>query len=744
MTTAIEAGLPSTVAAVPSETPSANAGAPSAATILPKSSFGPVPTAPSTRLLPETAAKVPVTGSALSLAALNALPAESYQPHWNPFLSFKAENAAKLVASQTDPAKRIALEKQLGALGLLKQLVGPFGHPAELFQGKTLVPVQDIFRAFVAQRSAAEQAALAPIVAALPLGALLRTPAHQFNVDGRPDNRVLFFSSEPAEQQALLDLVADLGRQHKRVVVQWMHISDKDLGSSTQGGTLMDVLGGKLKFGSSHVSGFSTGVSTVNPKTGLPSKAGANSGPAMAEEVRTTLVTTNWGDRSRLDDAQDHYGVHLFAIDYQAGVHDHIPDETLAAYKRNADMWDCLASLHVKFSSDGDTFGYNTYEWNPLEVHDRASARDIAWKLASDWDQFSLKHGSFYCAEAQYSIANLGPQDDTLLKKSAFGATKAGKLIQAFGEAPGYAGKPIEWCRQNPEIGWQHLIDLAASGKDGIKADWLFPLLGVTSGDVWNATYSNRQTVFLEFIPEHIKGWQAYRPRNPNHLIANSMTTGMITWALLHQYLPTEGITVLLLCELVNAYNKGDTAVRAAITALAGGADPMAKNGQVALAVLCSQLAGGFVLASLEDKTSLQFLNPHDTQGLSAADVAAMQSYAQLAMLKSSGYGEITTEADKAKVRQVWDQFIGAMKDPSNWSLEQLRAAVHAVDAKAAKVEVERKTPSGALAKGLMTFVPPGAWGFWAQQPQFCQSYAVGYVATGLHRNLAKATTAPL
>lgn len=694
--------------------------------------YGPEPVTPAARLLPETALKVPRSGAALSLAAMNAKPTESWQPHWNPFLGVDT--------SEQDPLR-------LQALQLMSVLAGAFQHPSEMFQAKTLIPVMEIFGGFIAQRSAAEQAALAPLRDALPPGALLRTPAHQFNVDGTPDNRVLFFSDAPEDQNALDALVADLGRQHKRVVVQWMHMSDQDLRSSPQGGTLMDIIGGKLKFGSSHVSGFSTGAHTVDAKSGKPQRSdvadGQATGTSMAgTELRTTRITTNWGDRSKLDDAQSAYAVHLVAIDYQAGAHDLIPDETLAAYKRNADMWDCMAALHVKFSSDGDTFGYSTYEWNPLELHDLASARDIAWKLANDWDTFSEKHGSFYCAEAQYSIANLGPQEETLLKASRYGNSKLGMLIKAFGEAPAYKGKPIDWCRQHPEHGWQHLVDLGSKGQGGIKSEWLFPLLGTPGGDLWSDTYSGRQTVFLEFIPEHIKGWQAYRPRNSNHLIATPMTTGMITWALMHQYMPTAGITVLLLRELLATYQAGSPAVKAGITALSGGADPLSRSGQVALAVLCSQLAGGFVLASLESSDGLKKLGPTDTQGLSAADVAAMTSYAQLQMLKASGYGEILTEPEKSKVRDIWGQFIAAMKSPSNWTPEQLRASLHTVDGQAARLEVSRKTPTGAIIKGLMQFVPPGAWAFWAQQPEFCQSYSVQYVATALHRQLARSSEA--
>jgi hypothetical protein len=298
-------------------------------------------------------------------------------------------------------------------------------------------------------------------------------------------------------------------------------MSQHALSMSSQGGTPQDILGNHyMPAGSSHINAYSTGWLEGKP----------------------VVVTSNWGDDSVLEDQWAAYGVHLLAIDYQAGARDPIPDETLAAYKHNADMWDCFSAVIVPFTGE-DPFGLTEYTRNPLEVHDQATTRAVANELANlDWATFSGKYGAFYCAEAQYSIANFGPQEDdaggTLLKKSRFGATPLGRLIQTFGEAPGYAGQPIEWCRQHPEIGWRWLLDkgpenggISFAGYEKL-AIRLYPDLnaGETPTGFCRSTYSNRQGVFLEFVPEHIKGWQAYRPSNREGLIASPLTAATTAW----------------------------------------------------------------------------------------------------------------------------------------------------------------------------------------------------------------------
>ena len=162
------------------------------------------------------------------------------------------------------------------------------------------------------------------------------------------------------------------------------------------------------------------------------------------------------------------YGAHILAIDYAQGTHEPIPDKELAAYSRNADMWDAIAGMLVPFANEGEVDPtYLKYDFNALDVFDQKSARGVAADLATlDQKKFLIEHGAFYCAEGQYCIANLGPQEDeqggTLIKKSRFGNTPLGTLIENFSKAEGYLDdkkllKPVEFIRRNPRIGWEHL-----------------------------------------------------------------------------------------------------------------------------------------------------------------------------------------------------------------------------------------------------------------------------------------------
>ena len=118
-------------------------------------------------------------------------------------------------------------------------------------------------------------------------------------------------------------------------------------------------------------------------------------------------------------------------------------------------MWDCCAAILVPFADQDPDPIYRDYMYNPLEVYDQQSARNVAAALAElDAKKFLAKHGAFYCAEGQYVVANLGPQEDerggTLLKQSRYGNTKFGALIANFIKAPGYAGMSAEERRRKP------------------------------------------------------------------------------------------------------------------------------------------------------------------------------------------------------------------------------------------------------------------------------------------------------
>lgn len=653
------------------------------------------PQSPALPLPVSLARVVRPANEALSVEKLNAAPG------WNPFLTGDAQ------------------AKSQGALAGL----GPYREASEIFDSKTIVPVQMIFAEFAKTLAGPVQAAIKPLADALAPSAVLRTPAHKFDIDGKPGARVVFFGGAEGRQHDALDaVVRELGKQGYRFVVQWLHISEPMLSSSSQGGRLKeDILGNQYKPpGSSHIMGFSLGEIEGKPVT----------------------VINNWGNQSIFDNSNSAFAAHIFAVDYQAGASDPIPAATLAHYKRNADMWDCIAAMVVPFTGE-DPFGYTGFELNPLEVHDQASARAVAADLASlDWTKFRQKFGAFYCGEALYTSANLGPQEDalggTLLKESRFGGTRLGLLFKTFQEAPEYKDKPIEWRRRNPQHGWRHLC-AEGPGEGGISEDQYeklaikrIPDAAAGEGDFGFCakTYSNRQGVFLEWIPEDVKGWQAYRPKNREGLIASPMTTGALAWTLLRAYAPREGLARTIAAEIAIACQAGGDAVKAAAKNLIGGADPLSPEGSQALGAFAFQLASGLVVTSITS-----------SEDLSEAEKKVYDSKMQKDLFVPAMFEEITNDADKAKVKQAWNEFVAILGDPKFAAQDALDAALVEADRRTAGLEVERRAKDH-IFKGLVTYAAPGCWSTWAQQPFVSESHALRYVGTLVHKDMASSDAA--
>src|SRR5262249_8703097 len=162
---------------------------------------------------------------------------------------------------------------------------------------------------------------------------------------------------------------------------------------------------------------------------------------------------------------------------------------------------------------------------------------------------------AFYCAEGQYIVANMGPQEGTLLKRSKFGfetkadgtpklgadgkpvMTKLGALIDgfqdAYKQAPAHAGDPdprtmsADERRKRPESGWNYL---AAKGL-------------VSQEMLQRLKDTGRIGSYLEWIPESMDGWQKFGPLDKqNQMIAEPMTVATLAWSLIHRYMPREGI----------------------------------------------------------------------------------------------------------------------------------------------------------------------------------------------------------
>jgi hypothetical protein len=569
-----------------------------------------------------------------------------------------------------------------------KPLVGPFQAAGELYQGKTLLPIRLIMAEMV-KALGAPPSVSQPLIDALSELVVIRTPAHQHRIGGELGNRIVFYGEDIVNGQEIdighthIDLLVDaLAAKNMRLAKQMVHFDRQ-----AQGGKPDDIIADGVA-GATHVGGFAEGFdSDGKPKS----------------------VKSDWpSNYGQLGAANRTYNAHLLAIDYGAGVEGTIPERDLKAYYRNADMWDCCAAILVPFADRDPDPQYRDYMYNPLEVYDQQSARDVATALATmDSDKFLAKHGAFYCAEGQYVVANLGPQEDenggTLLKKSRYGDTPFGRLIDNFIKAPGYAGMSAEERRQHPSIGWDHLLELGTDNG------------GISNDQALILTTTDRYGVALDWIDEDVKGWQSYQPKNSEALIARPMTVATLAWGLLRLYMPRDAVAKAIATDIMRAYAQGDESVKESVKTLLSEKDPMSANGQAVLAGFSAKAATGLLL------------------GLLSSDQV------KASLLYKSGFMDITDDADKQRVLDAYQQFLGILQNADYSTQKSLDKALEAADETLADLAImrtyyNRTTRERSPAKStVMKYAAPPCFGMWTQQPFLAETGCLRYVATAMH-----------
>jgi hypothetical protein len=580
-----------------------------------------------------------------------------------------------------------------------KPLVGPYKRPEQIFEGKTFIPVRRIMTAALQQSGAVGEAAK-PLLPALSESAVLVTPAHQFAVEDGPGNRIVAYSTEGSkpEHEHLDRLVHELKKQNMRVVKLmtlfsfWKDTENPSAPTAyAQGGTVKEILGDSVG-ATWHSGGYSAG---------------------FGEKGQPTTVKSDWptdyGSMTQTDYRD--YNAHLVVIDYQGGARRPIPPETLAAYYRNADMWDCAAAITVPFVKEDKDPIYREYYYNPLEGYDRRSLQRVANNMAKlSKEDFLKQHGAFYCSEGQYTVANLGPQEYALIKKRAFGNTALGRLIETYNAAPGYKGKSVEERRRSPAIGWDHLKGLGP-GKGGISEEQYEHLQN-----------TDRTAVYLEWIAEDVRGWQAYGVREKDGLIARPMTVATMAWALLRRYMPREGIANVISADVMRAYRGGNAGVKKAVVAMCGGVAPDTAEGQLVLANISIRAATGTLIG-----------------------VLASGEIKHLLLLKG-GFAEVLTSWDKTKVQRAYDGFLDILRDADYSSQESLDAALLAADEQLSNLKVWRRHYNKKInipypwRQTLMKYAAPVCFLSWAQQPFLARTGCIRYVATAMHTRQAKTT----
>lgn len=561
-----------------------------------------------------------------------------------------------------------------------RALLGDFASPASIFEGRCFVPTQTLIGAAIQKAPEQAQAILAPLLAALPKGSIYTSGAMQFAVDGpkqAPGNRVVFYGG--AEGHKNIDvLVSEAGKKHQRLLKQMVHFVRE-----SQGGSPQDIVGDGVA-GATHCGGFSAGFLAGKPAS----------------------IKSDWpSDYGHLGDDNRHYNANLLAVDYQAGTRQQIPERCLAAYKQNADMIDAIAGAIVPFASGDLDPRYTNYKFNPLEVHDNASAGQVMQDLAKlDRKTMLQKHGAFYCAEGQYSVASMGAKDNCLLKKEAFAGSPLETMIETFQQAPGLLRNEAGQIT-NPERGWQYLVQqnlLTQAQYDGLEE-------------------TGRTAIGLQWIEPDIQGWENFGCKNPEGMIAEPMSVATMAWALLRTYMPREGLAQTVANDVMHAFKVGTPEVKQGVVALLGGHLPSSPEGQAALQSIALQSAGGLLL---------QILGSDEFRDK---------------LLHQAGFEEITNDADKGKVLDLYKEFLGALQNADIHDQAALDAAVKGIDRKFKDLVVERNDfdPLTGETTGQrmtsMQYAAPQCMSFWAQQPDlFGSSGAIKYLATAMHDDQAK------
>jgi len=579
-----------------------------------------------------------------------------------------------------------------------KPLVGTYTRPEQVYESRTFVPVRRIMTA-VLEQAGPSGADAKPLLAALNEQVVLTTPAHQFALPEGLGNRVLAYSTEGTGgvlHTHIDQLVHELKKQNMRVIklmtlFSWFVDKENPTAptSYAQGGTLKEILADSVG-ATWHSGGYSAGFD---------------------EKGRPTTVKSDWPtDYGPLTDkAYISYNAHLVGIDYQGGVRRPIPAETLAAYYRNADLWDVAAALTVPFVDEDKDPIYREYYYNPLEGYDRRTLQRVANNMAKlSKEQFLKQNGAFYCSEGQFTVANLGPQEYSLVKKRAFGNTALGKLIDTFNAAPGYKDKSIEERRRNPMIGWNHLKQL------GVEKG------GISEEQFEHVAETQRTAIYLEFVPEDIRGWQTYGLREKEGLIARPMTVATMAWSLLRRYMPREGVANAISADVLRAYRTGNPNVKKAAVALCGGNAPDTPEGQAALANIAIRAATGTLIGLL-----------------------ASEEIKNLILLKG-GFAEVLTSWDKSKVQRAYDGFLEILRDADYSSQESLDAALQGADEQLSNLKVWRRHYNKKInfaypwRQTLMKYAAPVCFVAWAQQPFMARTACIRYVTTAMNARQAK------
>jgi len=499
-------------------------------------------------------------------------------------------------------------------------------------------------------------------------------PAHQFLINNKLGNRVIFYGGDnDLENGPGHKNIDKLAHQINMPIVKVMtHFDD------AQGGSISDILE-DTSGGMTHVGSFS----------------------ASWYKNKPTAVRSDWPtDYGNLNDDNRYYNAHLLAIDYQAGTNKKIPAKVLIEYHKNYKLWDVLTGLIIPYTTYSKIDEFQDYKNNPLEVTSIESLRKLA-KVSATLDKNKINFTS-YCAEGIWNIANLAV--NVPIKKNKYPAID--KFITSYQSAPGFKGMNPTQRERNPEIGWL----------------WLHQKKLISDSAYEGVLQTRRNSIYLDWVSTELQPWTIYQPQRKDGLIANPMTLGTLVRMLIRTYYPRESVTKAIISAVKSLYKDGDKTVKSAIETFLNGFSPTSLIGNKILFenayrmasaelsfIVQSDMLKNIIFKKLGYEHIVNFEDQEKVENLFLKYVASITD------------PELIKRKDFDKKLTALDEELARMK---------IKMKVYGPNDTETRTE-EKIVP-------FFMWTPPQAWVFWAQHPDAFNSRSIRYITTAMHYEQSK------
>lgn len=499
-------------------------------------------------------------------------------------------------------------------------------------------------------------------------------PAHQFMVNEKLGNRILFYGGNNE---------LEYGPGHKNIddlthIIKMPVIKVMTHFNHAQGGYISDILE-DTSGGMTHVGGYIASWKNNKP----------------------TAVRSDWpADYGTLNDENRYYNAHLLAIDYQAGTKKHIPDNILNEYHKNYQLWDALTGIIIPYTRASKIEEFQDYKNNPLEASNIESLINLA-NISATLDKNKINFTS-YCAEGMWNVANLAV--NVPIVKSKY--PEIDKFITQYQRAPGFKNMNNAQRMRHPEIGWLWLHE------QGLISDSAYE--GILQ--------TNRQTIYLDWVSNDLTPWTIYQPQREDGLIANPMTLGTLVRMLIRTYYPRESVTKAIINAFESLYKDGDDTVKTAVETVLDGFSPTSLIGERILFEIAYKLAN----AELAYIVQSDMLKNIIFKKLGYEHIVNFEDQEKVENLFLKYVASIS-DPEFAK-RKDFDKKLASLdKELANMKIKMKVYGPNDV-----KIRTEEKVVP------FFMWTPPQAWVFWTQHPEEFNSRSLRYIATAMHIEQSK------